>query len=133
MSDPLLILTGRAVREKACKWIMSAPVNSRVVFKKPKRTIPQNERMHAMLTDIAAQKLYHGQRLSKDDYKLLFLDALNREIRAVPNLENNGFVNLGRSSSTLDKDQMSAMIELMFVWGAEHGVVFQDQRETETA
>lgn len=133
MSDPTLILMGRSIREKACRWIMAAPMNARVVLKEPKRSIPQNDRMYAMLTDIAQQKLYHGQRLSVDDYKLLFLDALGREIRLAPNLENNGFINLGRSSSKLSKAQMSAMIELMFAWGAESGVVFNEPAELETA
>jgi len=82
-----------------------------------------------MLTDISKQMTWHGQRLRPDDWKLVFLDALNSEVRAVPNLSGNGFVNLGRSSSDLSKSEMSDLIELMFAFGAEHGVEFQDDRE----
>jgi hypothetical protein len=71
--------------------------------KAPKRSLPQNDRMWAMLTDLAAQVKWHGLRLTADDWKLIFLDALKREVRMVPNLDGNGFVSLGRSSSDLSK------------------------------
>ena len=45
----------------------------------------------------------------------------------MPNLEGNGFVNLGRSSSDLTKSEMSDLIELIMAFGANHSVVFRDQ------
>jgi hypothetical protein len=59
--------------------------------------------MWAMLTEVASQVDYHGTKLTPDDWKLIFLDGLKREMRIVPNLDGNGFVNLGRSSSDLSK------------------------------
>lgn len=44
---------------------MTAPVNTRVEFKEAKRTTDQNARMWAMLTDVAQQLPWHGQRLSR--------------------------------------------------------------------
>jgi hypothetical protein len=41
-------------------------------------------------------------------------------------LDGCGVVELGRSSSDLSKGEMTDMIELMFKFGAEHGVVFND-------
>jgi hypothetical protein len=59
---------------------------------------------------------------------LLFLDLVNRETlpRIVRGLDGCGVVELGRSSSDLSKGEMTDMIELMFKFGAEHGVVFND-------
>ncbi len=129
MSRVTVILNTKARREQASRWCLNAPMNTRVEFKETKRTIPQNDRMHAMLTDVARQVPYHGVRLSKDDYKLLFLDGLKREMRLVPNLDGTGFVSLsGKSSSELSVSEMSDMIELIFKFGAEHGVVFGDDR-----
>ncbi|WP_244879795.1 recombination protein NinB [Liberibacter crescens] len=91
------------------------------------RSLPQNNRMWAMLTDIAMmQTKHHGTRLAPEDWKLIFLDALRKEMRIVPNLEGNGFVNLGRSSSNLTKEEMSNMIELMHEWGARNKIIFHD-------
>lgn len=97
-------------------------------MKAPRRSLPQNDRLHAMLTDLSRAVLWHGVKLSVDDWKLLFLDALKRELRTIPNLEGNGFVNLGRRTSDLTVSEMSDLIELVFKFGTEHGVVFQDDR-----
>ena len=82
--------------------------------------------MWAFLTEIAAQVKWHGMKLSAADYKLIFLDALHREVRAVPNLDGTGFVNLGRSSSDLSKEEMADLLALIEAWGAKHNVKFND-------
>lgn len=105
-----------------------APPGTRVEVKAAKRTVPQNDRLWAMLTDVARQVLWHGQRLRPDDFKLIFLDSLKRELRVVPNLDGNGFVNLGRSSSDLSKAEMTDLMSLIEAWGAEHGVVFSGEK-----
>lgn len=133
MGRALLVLNGPREREKALDWIRRAPFGTRVEFKHSKRTGPQNDRMWAMLTDVATQVKYHGITLSPEDYKLLFLDALNRELRVVPNLDGNGFVNLGRSSSDLSKSEMTDLIELIFKFGAERGVKFHNERQEDAA
>lgn len=126
MSRVAVILTNRESRERVCRWVMKAPVNCRVEMKEPKRSLPQNDRFWAMLTDVARQVPWHGLRLSPDDWKLIFLDALKREVRMVPNIDGNGFVNLGRSSSDLTKEEMTDLMELIAAFGAQRGVVFND-------
>lgn len=116
-----------ADRERACHWITKAPIGTRIEFKARKRSLDQNSKMWAMLTELATQLRWHGQMLTADDWKLVMLDALKRELRIVPNIEGNGFVNLGRSSSDLTKDEMSGLIELILAFGAQHGIVFRDQ------
>lgn len=126
MSRATVILASRADRERVARWVMNAPHNTRVELKEPKRSLPQNDKMWAALTDIARQVTYHGLKLSPDDWKLLFLDALKREVRMVPNLDGNGFVSLGRSSSDLSKVEMSDLIEIIHEFGARNGVEFRD-------
>lgn len=132
MSRATIIIDGDTNRERASHWVSIAALGVIVEFKKPKRTLPQNARMWAMLTDIAEQMTWpptNGIKLNTEDWKLVFLDALDREIRAVPNLDQNGFVNIGRSSSDLTKEEMSDLIELMLAFGAKHGVRFNDDAE----
>lgn len=129
MTRAVVVLNSQTERERAAKWARTAPAGTRVEFKQAKRTLPQNDRMWAMLTDVARQLTWHGLRLSPDDWKLIFLDALKREVRMVPNIDGNGFVNLGRSSSDLTKAEMADLIEIIFAFGAQHDVVFLDARE----
>ena len=133
MSRVTVILNTKEVREKAARWCLNAPLNSRVEFKEPKRSLPQNDRMWAMLTDVARQVPWHGLSLAPDDWKLIFLDALKREVRMVPNIDGNGFVNLGRSSSDLSKAEMGDLMELIEAFGAQHSVVFHAPRDRESA
>lgn len=131
MGRALLLLNGEEARRKAVDWIRRAPVNTRLTFQGPKRSLDQNSKLWAALSDIAAQMSWHGQKLSTEDWKVLFLSALKQEMRMVQNLNGNGFITLGRSSSELSREEMSNLLELIMAWGAEHQVVFQ--RETEAA
>ncbi len=131
MSRALVIIQSDRDRQKACAWVNQVPWGTRIEFKATKRTLPQNDLMWSLLTDIADQFPWHGVRLRADDWKLIMLDALKQEIRMVPNLNGNGFVNLGRSSSDLSKDEMTQLIELIIAWGTQNGVAFKLLKETE--
>ncbi len=128
MSRALIVLAGQDDRLKAARWIAKAPVNTRIEFKAPRRSLPQNDRLWASLTDVASQLEWHGLRLTPGDWKLIFLSALKRELRLVPNIDGTGFVNLsGQSSSDLSKAEMTDMLEIIYAFGAAHKVVFHDQ------
>src|SRR4051812_23963456 len=126
MSRYQVLLTSTAARERVANLAAKAPSGTRVEFKAIKRTTPQNDRMWAMLTDVAMQLPWHGVKLRPDDWKFIFLDALKRELRMVPNIDGTGFVNLGRSSSDLSKSEMSDLIEIIHAFGANHSVTFND-------
>ena len=126
MSRALIIIGSPNDRQRVGAWAQKAPFGTRVEFKAAKRSLPQNDRMWAMLTDVAQQLPWHGVKLRPDDWKLIFLEALKRELRMVPNLDGTGFVNLGRSSSDLSKEEMSNLMELIAAFGAQHGVVFKE-------
>ena len=132
MSRALIVLRSDVDRQRAALWVHQAPAGTRVEFKSARRSLPQNSRFWAMLSDVARQVPWHGLKLTPDDWRLIFLDALKREIRMVPNIDGNGFVNLGRSSSDLSKSEMSDLIELIAAFGAKHGVRFGDDK-TEAA
>jgi hypothetical protein len=115
-------------RTRAHYWINRAPIGARFEFKGEQRTLEQNERVWAMLADLSAQLRWHGRALTKENWKLLFLDALEREYSAVPNLDGTGFVSFGGSSSDLSIAEASDLIELIFAFGAEHAVVWRNEQ-----
>ena len=127
MSRALLVIRDARDRLRALSLIEKVPIGTRVEFKAAKRTLPQNDRMWAMLTDIAEQLPWHGQKLRADDWKLIFLDALKREARLVPNIDGSGFVNISTSSSDLSKGEMIDLIMLIEEFGARHSVRFGDE------
>lgn len=135
MSRATIIINSDAERQKAMRWIHLAPWNTRVEFKRAKRSLPQNDRMWAHLTALAEQLTWHGKKLTPDDWKLVLLDGLKRDVRSrmVPNIDGDGFVNLGRSSSDLSKEEMSDLIELILAFGAQHSVVFGGEQERKAA
>ena len=121
-----IVIHREADRAKVIDWTGKAPWGTRVRFYGPKRSLAQNDKLWPMLTEVATQIPWHGVKLTPDDWKLIFLDALKREIRLAPNLDSTGFVNLGRSSSALSKQDFSDLIELITAWGVSHGVQFQE-------
>lgn len=129
MSRTVIVLASQAERQKVASWAMSAPLNTHVTFTESKRSLPQSARMWACLTDIATALPWHGVRLSPASWKLIFLDALKQEINLAPNLAGTGFVNLGRSSSELTKDEMGQLLELIAAFAAEHNVTLHDRAE----
>jgi hypothetical protein len=129
MSRVALILSNKEVRQRACAWVMKAPEWTRFELKDPKRTLDQNACLWSWLTEIARTVEWHGVKLGTDDWKRIFMAALNREMRIVPNLDGTGFVNLGQSSSDLSKEEMSDLLELIAKFAAERGVVLPEQSE----
>ena len=79
------------------------------------------------VADLSAQLRWHGRALTKEDWKLLFMDALDREYGAVRSLDGTGFVSLGKASSDLSIAEASDMIELIYAFGAQHAVVWRNE------
>lgn len=86
------------------------------------RTVSQNDRLHPLIRPIANNLVWHGQKLSVDDWKLVFMSALNREMRTVPNIDGTGFVQLGRQTSKLTVGEMSDLMALIEAFAAQHGI-----------
>lgn len=123
----VVTIRGKKERERLHRWVDGVPDLTRVVFHEPKRSLPQNDRYWACMTDIARQCEYHGLKLPKEDWSQLFLDALDRDSRLVPNLDGTGFVNLRHSSSQLGHARFSDLLEIVMEWGARNGVTWSDK------
>lgn len=129
MGRALITLRTNADRKRAENWAWNAAPGTRVEFKAAKRTLPQNDRMWAMLTDVATQKQHANRKYTPDQWKVLFMHACGREVQFVPSLDNSTFIPWGQSSSDLSKQEMTDLIEFIFKWGSENGVVFHDPAE----
>lgn len=126
MARALVTLRSAEDRARASKWIAQAPPGTRVEFKETKRSLPQNDRMWAMLTDVSRQATHSGRKFTPNEWKVLFMAACGRELQMAPSLIGNELIPLGYHSSELTKAEMTDLIEFMFAWGAENGIQFQD-------
>jgi len=100
------------------------PIKVTVEPYKPTRSVEQNDKMWALLGEVSAQVVWHGQKLSSDDWKNVFSAALKGQ-RTVPGIDG-GFVVFGTSTSKMTVTDMMDMIELIYAFGAEHDVVWKE-------
>jgi hypothetical protein len=94
------------------------------VIKKNRRSLGQNALMWSLIGDISSQVEWHGQKLSKKDWKWIFTAAIRRQ-RIVPGIDG-GMVYLGEPTSGMSKQEMADLIEMIYAFGAEHGVEWAD-------
>jgi hypothetical protein len=97
-----------------------------------KRSDVQNARMWAILGQIAKQRPEHmGMKVAADDYKTIFVHALRGEMRMMPNMDGDGFIPAGNSSSALTVREFSDLFELMEAFCAREGITITDPKEPE--
>lgn len=125
MSRAAFIIRSKADRATICRFVENAPILTAVTFKRNRRTVDQNSKLWACLTDVARDVVWYGEKLSAEDWKTMFTAAL-RKTRIVPGIEGNTFVPLGMRTSDMTRDEMSDLLELIFAFGAEHDVKFHD-------
>lgn len=89
------------------------PDGTRIEFRGKSRTGDQNSLMWVLLTFISENVEWHGVKLDADDWKTMFIAKL-KKLRIVPNLDGDGFVALGGSTSTLRKEEFSDLIEAIY-------------------
>ncbi len=87
------------------------------------RSLAQNSLLWALLKDISEQVIWHGYRLTKEEWKCL-LTASWKKQRSVPNIEGNGFVVVGVSTRKLSVKQKAELLEVITAFGNEQGVKF---------
>lgn len=129
-SYPKYFLRNYEIRSRACQLVAGLPIDQDkplvVEVKEMTRSLAQNSMLWACLTDIAEQVVWHGRKLSKEDWKHVLSAALYQQ-DVVPNLNGNGFVVLGKSTSKMTVREMRDLIELAQAFGAEQGVTFGDE------
>lgn len=123
--------------------IKKSPIGYKVTVEEQKRSTDQNDKMHAMIGDIAKHCTFMGRKWDREDWKRLLSDAFVRVMREqakaegnpdpfaeqckmVPSLDGSGFVQLGVQTRRFKKSMASEFIEFLFCYGAEAGVVWSD-------
>ena len=122
-------------RSLAIEAVRNAPEHYLVEIKPRTRSIDQNAMLWRLLTLASRHVMWsvNGQEtvLSPEEWKDVFTASLIQEQRIACGIRG-GFVMLGKSTSRMTVSQLSELIEFIYSFLAEHGVVV-DVQEQETA
>lgn len=111
-------------RRTAIEAIVAAPDGMEVIIQPRKRTLPQNDKLHAVLRDIADQVVWHGEKLSVDEWRVMLSAAWKKQ--TVRHGIDGGFVVMGTSTSQMSKAELSELVELAYAFGSQQGVKWNE-------
>ena len=120
-------LTGLRQRAYAHQLVDAAPDYAIVTIAGGDRTLDQNAKMWAMLSDIsraAPEDRHHIPEV----WKCIFMAALGHEVMFTMGLNDQPFP-VGFKTSKLTKAQMSDLIEFVYAYGAQHNVQWSEEHE----
>ena len=120
MGRALITLITDTDRAKASSWVSKAPPGTRLEFKRPRRSLPQNDRLWATLTEVA--ELRPGGRIYPPDiWKCLFMAAWRKDLEMYPALDGDALIPVYHSSD-LGKGECAELIEFIQAWCAQHEI-----------
>ena len=103
----------------------------RMEIKAESKSRDQEQKYHAMLGEIAEQASHIGAKWDAEDWKRLLVDKFVREelsevTKVIPNLDNNGIVQLGLQTRNFTKEQAMDFITFLEAWGANNGIIYKN-------
>lgn len=123
-------LVHEQARANAIAAIRRAPEGYCVTVSEPTRTLEQNSLLWPLLGTVADQVVWHGVKLSPEDWKDLLTASLRKQ-RSAPGIDG-GFVIFGERTKQYTKSQFSELVELIYAFGAQHGVDFTHHQKATT-
>lgn len=138
MSQPFILRTENGRARMAAAWAaccrileLGKAVKVTVDEAQPTRTLEQNAKLWAVLTDIAKHVEWHVdgqmQLLDPEDWKDILTAGLKKTQRIATGIEG-GFVILGQRTSRMRVGEMVELIEFALWFGTERGVVWGQER-----
>lgn len=122
-----VILTNAFSRERFKRIVDQAPPGYVGEVREQKRTVDQNSRLWALLTDVSLSKPL-GRRHTPEEWKAIFMAACGWEVLFLEGLDGRPFPQ-GFRSSQLTKSQMTTLQDFIEAWGSENGVVWSNAEE----
>ena len=124
MNKQLFKLSHEGARRLAIESVRQAPDGFIVEVKPPNRSLDQNSRLWAMLADVSSQVVWHGRKLSPDEWKIIFSAAWKKQ-DVLPGIDG-GFVAMGVSTSKMTIKQMIDLQTIIEAFGAQNSVKFTE-------
>ena len=106
-------ITSRAQLETVFRHIAKLAYPYVVEWRDVRRTDEQNNLMWPLLQCFAVQTELNGKRLTKEQWKCVFMHALGHEVEVLPTLDGKSWFPAGFRSSRLSKSEFSDLLELI--------------------
>lgn len=120
------VLAHDEARANAKKAVEEAPDGYAVEVKPVKRTLAQNAKLHALLSDIARYLEWAGKRRDVEVWKRLltaaWLRARGEPLEILPAIDGHGVDIVFRRTSELTKNEMIELIEYIQAWAIDQEV-----------
>lgn len=126
---PRIYLVGPSQREYAARSLREAPDKCVVSITLPKRTLPQNDKMWAMIEDVR-RTAPEGRVLARESWKALFMHSLGHQCEFAQGLDDSGPIPVGFRSSKLSVAQARDLIEVIYEYGAQHDVEWREAKRS---
>ena len=129
-------LRSNQVRLNCIEFIKELPTDEKnplvVKIQPMTRSLEQNSKLHALLSDISKQCEFNGKKRDIDTWKMIMVSAhtvaTGGQIEIATGLEGED-INLRESTAKMSVKRSASLIEYITAWGVENGVKFNDKWE----
>ena len=118
------LLLDKSSRQVAIQAVLTAPDGYVCEVKSATRTTEQNKLLWAILRDVSSQVIWHGRKLTCEEWKDIFTATLKQQ-ESIPGIDG-GFVILGRSTRNMTKNEIADLIELIYAFGSMQEVKWKE-------
>lgn len=130
MQKQVFYLRSQQIRQNLKNFIDSLPLNPdkplAVTIQEPTRSLEQNARLHAMLSEISKKTTYLGKKRGVEFWKGLFVSgwqiATGQHPEIVPGLEGE-FINIRESTAKLSVKKLSEVMEYIEAYCAMNKIM----------
>lgn len=129
-------LRSNQVRLNCIEFIKELPTDDKkplvIKIQPMTRSLEQNSKLHALLSDISKQCEFNGKKRDIDTWKMIMVSAhavaTGGQVEIATGLEGED-INLRESTAKMSVKRSASLIEYITAWGVENGVKFNDKWE----
>lgn len=126
MTGQTVILGTRSDRALAHRLVDAAPPGAVVNIREGKRSLDQNAKLWAMLSDVS-RAMPEGRRHTADVWKCLFMAACGHAVQFEAGIDGGPPFPVGFRSSRLSVREMAELITFIQEYGDRHGVAWSNE------
>lgn len=119
-------IDSREDRDEAHRLIDLCNKSTMLTLTPPRASDELTSRMHCAIRCVAQQLLWAGEKLTEEEWKLLFVAGLYGQ-RVVASPNGTGFVVLQKRTRGMSGPQKFDLTEYVYSFGAERGVIFDEE------
>jgi hypothetical protein len=121
-----LVIHSEEDRKEAHKALDATQLPVYLSLTPPKASDELTSRMHCAIRCVAQQTTLFGESLTEEEWKLVFVAAMYGQ-RVVRHPSGKGFIVLQKKTRDMSGPQKYDLTELVYSFGAERGVVFDEE------